>query len=784
MHPRKSAPKQHDYKDPLEYLELIVSRIEDARLDLTTSYDDWMRCAFSMATFGNSGREYFHRISSINSEYNSKDADAKFENAKDTTRWTSPGWFYTHAKRNGIDLSYPRKEDPGFTTAQKKTVKKPLEKESKTLPDPSIIDSDIRWPDYIKFVPEEKAVAEKSVRNFSFFQYNNRMYTARYKENEITFGRPVSNFSIKPFYQVTDEEGQASRIIQFTNVRNQSILARVPSDAFTSVNEFSKFVFTGNFHHSLKNPEFVNIRGKIFDDCIPAHEISTLGWQDDGFFAFANGIYANGKFLHIDSNGVVEYNEHRYFLPAMSSIYKDQKKKFQFERTFVYVERSVSFVDWASLFCKVYGENGRIGLMFYIMSVYSDLIFKVDGCFPMLFLYGKPDSGKTTMAISMLSMFHPTGEKTVGVNINNVPMPALFRTLAQARNAIVLIEEYQNDLEKFKIENLKGIWNRTPPTKTDTTQSNTSNRTVSTPPESAAVLTGQHLPNQDVALFTRVMLLSYFKSTDFTTEQRDNYRQLRELQSGSLTQLTTRVLSLRQQMVDQYQEVYDKEKKSFAGTFSGSNVSRIGQHCSMVMATYKTVGASLKLPFTEQELRDTVVRIANDQTGMMRVSEESNLFWEIVESLVHSGLIKEKEDFVFRSVTSVVAKKHGEKTETSIQLDGPTELLVIRLSYIHGLYMKEMRMQNRKGAMDKPSLEQYLENSSTFIGQKKSFRFKHGPTSAFIFNYTQLSEMFGLKKSEDDSETSEAELMMPVDKTGNAQDIARSEEGAEGDLPF
>jgi hypothetical protein len=779
--PRAKAPKPFAYKDPMAHLELVVGRIEDARLDLTSTYEDWQLLAFSMATFGNSGREYFHRLSQFHPQYNSKDADDKFSNALKSTRFTSPSWFFNRAKKDGIDITFPRTslENP---QPVKRTVKK---RDAKPEVDITVDrDTDINWPNHIKFeTAEEEEEAEKSVRNHSFFQFKNRIYTARYKDNEITFGRSVSNFSIIPYYEVTDEEGNASRIVEFMNVRGHRLLARVPSDAFTSVNEFSKFCFRGNFHHALKNPEFVNLRGKIFDECKPAREITTLGQNDDGFYAFANGLFSDGKFLPINKNGIVQFADDLYFLPALSSIYIDRKKQFQFERTFVYVERSsVSLTTWAELFVKVYGDNGKIGMMFYIMALFSDLIFKIEGSFPLLFLYGKPDSGKTTMAVSILSMFHPTGDKTTGANINNVSLPALFRLLAQVRNGVVLIEEYQNDLEKIRVENLKSIWNRQPPSKTDTTQSNTSNRTVQTNPESAAILTGQHLPNQDVALFTRVILLSYFKTTDFTQEQRDNYRQLKEMQSDSLTQISTRILSYRRHMEDNIRTEYHKERQNFTGIFPGSNQGRIGQHCAMMMATYNVLADVLKLPFTQDELRRVVTKVSTDQAAMMQTSEESNTFWEMVQYLIHTNQIKKDDDFAFRSLTSVTCRKMGEKSESTYHFTEPTEVLVLRLSSIHGVYMKEMRIQGRKGAMDKPSLEQYLQNSQPVIGTKKSFRFgDRMVTSAFLFNYNILGEMFSLQKTEGGGSTSEGEMMAPVDEAGKPNPDLKKDEN---DVPF
>jgi hypothetical protein len=58
------------------YCELI----ERNHIDITASYNDWMRVAAAFASLGEEGREFFHLCSRQNADYKFSDADKKFDN--------------------------------------------------------------------------------------------------------------------------------------------------------------------------------------------------------------------------------------------------------------------------------------------------------------------------------------------------------------------------------------------------------------------------------------------------------------------------------------------------------------------------------------------------------------------------------------------------------------------------------------------------------------------------------------------------------------------------------
>ena len=62
-------------------VELLVRKIEAMNFDITSGYENWRNIAFSLAeSLGESGRNYFHRISRLNPDYNREKCDKQYTN--------------------------------------------------------------------------------------------------------------------------------------------------------------------------------------------------------------------------------------------------------------------------------------------------------------------------------------------------------------------------------------------------------------------------------------------------------------------------------------------------------------------------------------------------------------------------------------------------------------------------------------------------------------------------------------------------------------------------------
>ena len=68
-----SAPVAGDLADDIE---LVTQRIEAAHTDITAGYDNWLELGFALSdALGESGRDYFHRISRFNEGYDQAECD-------------------------------------------------------------------------------------------------------------------------------------------------------------------------------------------------------------------------------------------------------------------------------------------------------------------------------------------------------------------------------------------------------------------------------------------------------------------------------------------------------------------------------------------------------------------------------------------------------------------------------------------------------------------------------------------------------------------------------------
>jgi len=61
-----------------EKLEAVVRQIEGRSLDITGDYSNWFALLCSLATLGEAGRDYAHRVSRFYSGYNSRETDKQF----------------------------------------------------------------------------------------------------------------------------------------------------------------------------------------------------------------------------------------------------------------------------------------------------------------------------------------------------------------------------------------------------------------------------------------------------------------------------------------------------------------------------------------------------------------------------------------------------------------------------------------------------------------------------------------------------------------------------------
>ena len=89
--------------------ETIVQRIESSSVDIAPNYADWRDLGFALAdALGESGRNYFHRLSRFYPSYSQAETDKQFDNClKSHGHGVTIKTLYHLAKQAGINVSVP-----------------------------------------------------------------------------------------------------------------------------------------------------------------------------------------------------------------------------------------------------------------------------------------------------------------------------------------------------------------------------------------------------------------------------------------------------------------------------------------------------------------------------------------------------------------------------------------------------------------------------------------------------------------------------------------------------
>lgn len=87
-------------------VEVITRRIENYQIDLTCNYQDWIKLGFAFADeFGETGRNYFHRVSRFYSGYDPAGTDRQFDKCLQGKKsGVTIKTFFQAAKDAGVNI--------------------------------------------------------------------------------------------------------------------------------------------------------------------------------------------------------------------------------------------------------------------------------------------------------------------------------------------------------------------------------------------------------------------------------------------------------------------------------------------------------------------------------------------------------------------------------------------------------------------------------------------------------------------------------------------------------
>lgn len=614
---------------------------------------------------------------------------------------------------------------------------------------------------------------EEDTENFKehgFYEDNIREKIGYYFPAQGVGFERISNFTIKPYFQIRKVEN-SKRIVELKNAYGSKVI-EISNKAFVSSQMFEEIVMNyGNFNFTGTKKQYQRIRTKLLDQFPICDEITTLGWQSKGFYAFANGI-VDGNFRKVDDYGLCIYNNEKFFLPAFSKIYSDAQEEddmYEADRFFQYKPSGMTMARWTSKMIRVHNENGMWSALYVIASIYRDFIFSINNYFPILFNFGLPQTGKSTCARSVNSIFF--GQQAAFLLPSGTPV-SFNRRLARVKNAVVWFDEYTNAIDERRFQSLKGSYDGTGHEKG--VMSN-DNKTIATKINSAPVISGQFLPTRDGnSLFTRCMILYFtIKPEDRSIEDSKEFDELNEWERKGLSDLIIEIVKFRDFFTTNYpaaqfemasQIKRDLQNQDFEG--------RVMQNWSLLMTIAKLMIDKLNLPFTFEEVYKAGLQNILKQSEQVSDSNDLASYWKMIEYLSFQHQIRVDEDYIVKVETHITVRD-GRDKQPPVVFSKPKKVLYLKLTKIHPLYMEAHRKQFGENGVPEQSIKSYIKSSKAFLGNVPVINFNGVKTSAYAFDY----EMIGvsLKGIDDSSENVPNVPMEPI------QDNPENENS---DLPF
>ena len=557
---------------------------------------------------------------------------------------------------------------------------------------------------------EERAKEEKEAGLFKKYGFN--MEQNKYYSIGERGYYEWSNFSMQPLFHVKDSV-MPKRIYILRNEFGIEELVELKQEDLVSLSKFKQKVEgLGNFIWKASEKELTKLKSYLYENTETAVQVTQLGWQRQGFFAFGNGVFHDEQFIKVDDYGIVKLSLGNFYLPANSKIYRDDIKLFQFERKFIHLGLStISLQQFTSQVFLVFKNNGKIGFIFYLATLFRDIVTRESKSFAILNLFGPKGSGKSELAHTLMTFFEIDN---IPPNIQNSTLPALNDTVAAVANALVHIEEYKNDLDISKIEFLKGLWDGTGRTRMNM---DLDKKRETTSVDSGVILSGQEMPTADVALFSRLIFLSFDKS-EFTEEERDAYQTLLKMRAQGMSHLTLEILRYRKKMDKDFPYEYKKVMSEVNDILKGQPIEdRIILNWVAPLSAFRCLESYLKVDLSYKEMLDIVIQGIRNQNAHCKQNNELAAFWKMVLFLASEGEIMEGGDFridYLRRLKTDMVNVIWEETHP---------VLYIQKSRIFMLYKKYGKAVGDT-LLPEGSLKYYLEHSREYLGEKAGIRYK------------------------------------------------------------
>lgn len=557
-----------------------------------------------------------------------------------------------------------------------------------------------------------KFIDQDLYKKYGFFERDNCYYSMSGDADE----REWSNFKMQPLFHIKDQLNP-KRLFRITNANKQEEIIELKQEDLVSLKGFKLRVEgLGNYIWKAKEEQLTKLKGFLYESTETAVEVTQLGWQRDGFFAFGNGIQYLGQWHPTDEFGIVRLGDvGNFYLPAASQIYRNERKLFQFERRFVHTQfNNVSLRNYSDRLIEVFGDNAIVGLCFYWATLFRDIVTGITKNFPLLNLFGPKGSGKSELGHSLMAFFIIDNTPP---NIQNSTDAALAETVAQCSNALVHLDEYKNSIELSRREFLKALYDGIGRTRMNMDRDK---KRETTSVDCGVIVSGQEMPTIDIAIFSRMLFCSFDK-TEFTAEEKQKFDKLAEIRKQGCSHITLDLLRHRKKFEAEFAPNYKIALSDLLEAVKNESVEdRILRNWVVPLAAFRTLMSVIDVAFDYKRLLTVCTKACIRQASECRSNNELANFWQVVDFLHQNGEIFIDADYRIRYENSF----KGKGMKSAIEFHSTTPVLYLCTKRVMMLYKKNGKAVG-DNTLPTESLRYYLENSKEYLGLKNAMRFKN-----------------------------------------------------------
>lgn len=232
------------------------------------------------------------------------------------------------------------------------------------------------------------------------------------------------------------------------------------------------------------------------------------------------------------------------------------------------------------------------------------------------------------------------------------------------------------------------------------------------------ILSGQEMPTIDIAIFSRLLYLTFDKS-EFSIEAKRRFDELKTMRDLGCSHMVLQLLRHRKRVEADFVSNYNTAFSDISAAIEGAGVEdRIFRNWVIPLAIFRTLEGVIDVGFDYKSMLGICVEGIRRQNGVCKSTNELASFWQVVDFLHQNGEI-------------FIGSDYRIKYETSFKGRGITDKMVFMTAkpilYLSPTRVMQLYRKNGKtvgeSTLPVESLKHYLEISKEYLGTKNAVRF-------------------------------------------------------------